>query len=256
MKRIFLGLLLVLTAVITSSTHGQTNFESYLVLRGAFVIVGKQPDGDSIRFRPDDLNLLQKLKRANRIEPSKDGTVQLRLEGIDAPELHHENVAQPFNKEPRDALLTWFGFTDVTFTPKGLQVKTSNPKSVRGAILTQAAEVYGRPVSYALLERDAKQLEDGSRMTVSATLLSRTINAHMLETGMAYYTVYSSRPRAPHRIPSHNRNRQTREARRVGHRQHERIHVEHARGCDRQATDLAETVPPGGGVLPGPRERF
>jgi endonuclease YncB( thermonuclease family) len=194
MKRILLGLLLVLTAVIPSSTHGQTSLEPYLVLRGAFVIEGKQPDGDSIRFRPDDLNLLQKLKRANRIEPSKDGTVQLRLEGIDAPELHYENVAQPFSKEPRDALLTWFRFTDVTYTPKGLQVKTSNPKSVRGAILAQAAEVYGRPISYAMLERDAKQLEDGSRITVSADLLSRTINAHMLETGMAYYTVYSSQP--------------------------------------------------------------
>jgi endonuclease YncB( thermonuclease family) len=194
MKQIFLGLLLVLTAVITSNTHGQTSLETYLVLHGAFVIEGKQPDGDSIRFRPDDLNLLQKLKRANRIEPSKDGTVQLRLEGIDAPELHYENVAQPFSKEPRDALLTWFGFTDVTYTPKGLQVKTSNPKSVRGAILAQAAEVYGRPISYALLERDTKQLEDGSRITVSTDLLSRTINAHMLETGMAYYTVYSSQP--------------------------------------------------------------
>jgi endonuclease YncB( thermonuclease family) len=167
-------------------------------LRGAFVIEGKQPDGDSIRFRPDDLNLLQKLKRANRIEPSNDGTVQLRLEGIDAPELHYENVAQPFSKEPRDALLIWFGFADVTYTPKGLQVKTSNPKSVRGVILAQAAEVYGRPINYALLERDAKQLEDGSRITVSIDLLSRTINAHMLETGMAYYTVYSSQP-AEHR---------------------------------------------------------
>jgi endonuclease YncB( thermonuclease family) len=188
--------LILLTSVIT--TRAQPATKTYLVLHGAFVIEGKQPDGDSIRFRPDDLNLLQKLKRANRIEPSKDGTVQLRLEGIDAPELHYENVAQPFSKEPRDVLLTWFGFTDVTFTPKGLQVKTSNPKSVRGAILAQAAEVYGRPISYTLLERDTKQLEDGSRITVNTDLLSRTINAHMLETGMAYYTVYSSQP-AEHR---------------------------------------------------------
>jgi endonuclease YncB( thermonuclease family) len=192
-----LGFVVVLAFV--SSTRSQSTLEAYLVLHGAFVIEGKQPDGDSIRFRPDQPELLQKLKRADRIEPSnKDGTVQLRLEGIDAPELHYENVAQPFSKEPREALLSWFGFSSVTYTPKGLQVKTSSPKEIRGAILAQAAEVYGRPISYALLERDTGKLEDGSRITVSTDLLARTINAHMLETGMAYYTVYSSQP-AEHR---------------------------------------------------------
>jgi endonuclease YncB( thermonuclease family) len=111
-------------------------------LHGAFVIEGKQPDGDSIRFRPDRPDLLQKLKRADRIEPSnKDGTVQLRLEGIDAPELHDENVAQPFSKEPRDALLTWFGFTDVTYTPKGLQGKTA----MRRAAIPTSSETSANP---------------------------------------------------------------------------------------------------------------
>jgi endonuclease YncB( thermonuclease family) len=198
-QRKSIGILFVLAAIISSSTSVQTStLEAYLVLHGAFVIEGKQPDGDSIRFRSDQPDLLQKLKRSNRIEPSKDGTVQLRLEGIDAPELHYENVAQPFSKEPRDALLSWFGFSSVTYTPKGLQVKTSSPKLVRGAILAQAAEVYGRPVSYALLEKDTGKLEDGSRIAVNTDLLSRTVNAHMLETGMAYYTVYSSQS-AEHR---------------------------------------------------------
>ena len=110
MTRIALAFVTVFAFVL--STHAQTStLEAYLVLHGAFVIEGKQPDGDSIRFRPNQPELLQKLKRANRIEPSKDGTVQLRLEGIDAPELHDENVAQPFSKEPRNALLSWFGFS-------------------------------------------------------------------------------------------------------------------------------------------------
>ena len=90
------------------STHGIRTPEAYLVLQGAFLIAGKQPDGDSIRFQPDQPDLLQKLKRAARIEPSKDGKVQLQLEGIDAPALapHDKNVAQVFSKEPRDALLS------------------------------------------------------------------------------------------------------------------------------------------------------
>jgi endonuclease YncB( thermonuclease family) len=193
------GILFVFVAFMVAGTttqvaRSQNTLEAYLILRGAFVIIGKQPDGDSIRFRPDRPELLQKLKRANRIEPSKYGTVQLRLEGIDAPELHYENLEQPFSKEPRDELIKWFGFTNVTFTPKGVQVKTSSPKEIRGAILAQAAEVYGRPVSYALREADAATLEDGARIAVSTDLLTRTINAHMLETGMAYYTVYSSQP--------------------------------------------------------------
>src|SRR4051794_22843582 len=67
----------------------------YFILEGTFQIIGKEPDGDSVRFaalNPDDWG---KLHRSFRIKPSPtDGTVQLRFEGIDAPETHYGSDAQ------------------------------------------------------------------------------------------------------------------------------------------------------------------
>ena len=171
--------------------------EAYLVLRGSFVVIGKEPDGDSVRFKPDSRELLNKLKRANRIRLSGDGTVQLRLEAIDAPELHFENLAQPLGLESRDALLDLLGFTDLSYTPNGLQVRSSTPAAVRGAILSRAAEVYGRPISYAFLESDLENTAlNGVRIDPSDGVLRRSLNARMLENGMVYLTVYSSQPEA------------------------------------------------------------
>lgn len=60
-----------------------------LALHGQLTIVGKSPDGDSIRFIPDSPDALSQLQRADRIRiSSSDGSVQLRLEGIDTPETH------------------------------------------------------------------------------------------------------------------------------------------------------------------------
>jgi hypothetical protein len=43
-------------------------------LRGRLVIVGKEPDGDSVRFVPDSSGLLGRLANADRIRPSRDGS--------------------------------------------------------------------------------------------------------------------------------------------------------------------------------------
>ena len=66
-----------------------------LSLRGELVVVGKSPDGDSIRFIPRSPALLRSLAGGGRVDPSADGSVQLRLDGIDAPELHYNGLAQP-----------------------------------------------------------------------------------------------------------------------------------------------------------------
>ena len=42
-----------------------------------------------------------------------NGSVQLRLEGIDAPELHYGTTSQPRGATARDALLTWLGVRDL-----------------------------------------------------------------------------------------------------------------------------------------------
>ncbi len=178
-----------------SPNSNQTaNAPGFLLIRGAFVIVGKQPDGDSVRFVADNTSLFGQLKNNSRVRLSKDNSVQLRFEAIDAPELHYLGAAQPMGSESRDALLKLMGFKDPQFRNDGATVTSASVQTVRGAILSNAAEVNGRPISYVLLENDAKNLTDGTRIKVTDAILQKTLNAKQLLNGMAYLTVYSSTP--------------------------------------------------------------
>jgi endonuclease YncB( thermonuclease family) len=176
---------------MTRRENGAMASPFYQVIQGHFVIVGKEPDGDSVRFIADNPKLYRTLKRSFRIKPSNvDKSVQLRFEGIDAPELHYGAAVQPLGKEARDQLLDWMGFTNIEFT--GNKVTASDPEQIPGAILSVAAEANGRPVSYVLL--DAKKLDDGQWVKVDDALLKQTLNFRLLEAGLAYYTVYTSAP--------------------------------------------------------------
>ena len=166
--------------------------KGFLVLKGAFVIIGKSPDGDSVRFKPDNQNLLFQLKNPSRIKVSADGSVQLRFEAIDAPELHYGSLEQPLGAKSRDVLLQEMGFKNVVLENR--MVRASTPKEIRGLILSQAAEGNGRPISYAVVGQFASSFEDGSRVEVTDAVLEKTLNSTMLKNGMAYYTVYSSTP--------------------------------------------------------------
>ncbi len=168
----------------------------YLCIHGSLVIVGYEPDGDSVRFIADNPSHYGQLQRADRIHPShRDGSVQLRFEGVDAPELHYGTDAQPLGDTSRDALLEWIGFTDITFDPNSkTRIRRSTPTSVRAAILTQMAEVNGRPVAYVLVEAGGNLPADGSWVNVDEGLLDQTLNLRMLTEGQAYYTVYTSTP--------------------------------------------------------------
>jgi endonuclease YncB( thermonuclease family) len=181
-----------------ASTPGPTPKPSspgdYRVIFGEFVIIGKQPDGDSVRFKADNPSLLAKLKNASRLKASSDRTVQLRFEGIDAPELHYGGTLQPMGRESRDRLLQWIGFRNVRYS--NLTVSGSSPERVRGTILSAMVERNGRPVAYVLGNAEATGLQDGSSIAVDDTRLRLTMNALSLEKGMSYFTVYNSMPAA------------------------------------------------------------
>lgn len=165
----------------------------YLAIKGDFVIVGKEPDGDSVRFIAHNLDLYKQLQKAYRIKPSQDGSVQLRFEGVDAPELHYGPEAQPLGAEARDQLLNWMGFRNIQYAAgDSTKVVSAQPERVAGVVLAQAVEANGRPISYILLEKQARQIKDGSWINLDADLLQKTLNARLLSEGMAYYTAYTS----------------------------------------------------------------
>jgi hypothetical protein len=159
---------------------------SLLCLHGDLIVVGKSPDGDSIRFRPAQPDLIRGLTNGSRAKASSDGTFQLRLDGIDAPETHYNDKAQPLGVPAREQLLSWVGFTDVRWGTD--TVSASTPASVPAAILTQLVDVDGRPV--ALLLRDDFP-PDGQQAEVD---LAATANADLLSTGAVYGTFYASTP--------------------------------------------------------------
>ena len=167
------------------------------VLRGDLTVVGKSPDGDSIRFVPRRAALLDDLYRGDRVRVSRnDGSVQLRLEGIDAPETHYGRDAQPLGAEARDWLLEHAGFRNVVFERSGT-VQSATPATRPAVALSKGVDPNGRPIAY-LLGDGATGLRDGDWTEVDAPLLERTLNARSLADGVSYLTLYTSTP-APHR---------------------------------------------------------
>jgi hypothetical protein len=163
-----------------------------LCLRGELVVIGKQPDGDSIRLVPDTPALLAQLDHADRARTSSDGSLQLRVEGIDAPETHYNTLAQPLGDSARDRLLALCGFTHVRHGT-GTQAQTvvaATPARVPAAILSHIVDVNGRPVSFLLVGESLPA--DGADVTIDEALLHRTLNAALLADGSAYLTLYAS----------------------------------------------------------------
>ena len=59
------------------------------LIAGSFRITGAQPDGDSIRFTPDDPAKWDLITGPNRVKRNASGAAQLRLDAIDALETHY-----------------------------------------------------------------------------------------------------------------------------------------------------------------------
>src|SRR5262252_386729 len=66
----------------------------FRVIEGTFHVVGYSPDGDSIRFAPNNPSLLSLLD-GPRADVNARGHVQLRFEAIDTLETHFLNEHQP-----------------------------------------------------------------------------------------------------------------------------------------------------------------
>ena len=180
----------------------------YNALDGHVVLDGYQPDGDSFRFLPRDPSRLADLRRAPLIERSRrDGTVQIRLEGIDAPELHynHPNASQPRASGARDALLTWLGVdpASLEYTLDGAVVASrssaiSAPRVLPVTVYTNGADSRGRPIGYLARARPGTG-RNGERVhprrcRVTASVLRATANYDLIANGNAYLLAYTSLP--------------------------------------------------------------
>lgn len=166
----------------------------FLMITGEYRILGAQPDGDSIRFYPDDKAEWDLVGGTRAVQRNAGGGAQLRLDAIDALETHYAvsgaEVHQPLPlaHQARDQLLSWLGYTSVTRGGTGETVTASIPQAVPGFILTRSADKYGRCIAFA--GRGAPPAASGTQVRVDGKLLRTTANYRLLQLGVAYPTYY------------------------------------------------------------------
>lgn len=186
---------------------------------GSYKVVGASPDGDSVRFYPDDPTVFARAGMPVRL--NAHGGAQLRLDAVDALETHYTpprskhtwRQPQALARGAGDELLDHLGFSAVQRTDDGT-VTAATPDSTRGHIFTRFADTYGRPVVFAYAgdrpsagaaaspqAADAgSDARDGGQVVAVGGLptvhlgvpeLTRSANYHLLSLGLVYPTFYS-----------------------------------------------------------------
>ena len=166
------------------------------IIKGHYRITGASPDGDSVRFYPDDPDVWDHAGIA--VKANSTGGVQLRLDAIDALETHYTPPHAPTQwRQPAElgdgasaALLDLLGFTAVTRDDRGY-VTSATPNQTRGYILTRFADTYGRAVSMAYPGGRRGRAIDGSSISLDVPELRRSVNWQLLDAGWVYPTFYS-----------------------------------------------------------------
>lgn len=148
----------------------------FRLLAGEFVPEAGRPDGDSMRFRPDDpapLFLLPRRGASPKVNASNK-TIQLRFEGIDTME---SKAATPFSSGATASNLDLCGVADGTGT-------------ARGHILTNQIGPNGRPIAF-VFPGDATEA-DGSSIFLDVDRTKESINFTQLSLGHAFPLFYDT----------------------------------------------------------------
>lgn len=155
----------------------------FTLVKGTFRPAAGIPDGDSVRFEPDDAELMRSIPRVRM--PLTATTVQLRYEGIDALEKH---AIQPHAQDARDANLRLLGTEGA-----------NDPIGARGYILTREGDKKsGRPICFAYAGETDKA--DGSSIFIQADggttsqdeRLQESVNYQLMESGMVFPLFYET----------------------------------------------------------------
>jgi endonuclease YncB( thermonuclease family) len=176
---------------------------TYTVLRGQLVIryadlptQGPQPDGDTIKFKPDTPALVETLARPSGHPADINGRgISVRLEAIDALETHfaeaHQNLGGA--NRARDELLRLLGFTGVTyFDDRPNNVRSADQDSLRGHVLSNGIDANGRLIGFVFAGEYPGP--DGATVFLDDALVDTSANAMLLAGGFTYPAFYSTLP--------------------------------------------------------------
>jgi hypothetical protein len=176
---------------------------SYTLLRGEFVIryadlprQGPEPDGDTVKFRPDTPALVETLPRVSGVPAKINGRgISVRFEAIDALETHFEETHQELAgaNDARDAMLAALGFTNVKFFQDAPnQVQSADQDSLRGHVLSNGIDANGRMIGFVYTGDPARP--DGATVFLDEAGVDASVNARLLAAGRVYPAFYGSLP--------------------------------------------------------------
>lgn len=171
--------------------YGSEGFNMpFFVIAGKFHCVNYSPDGDTIRFAPNDLSELALLQGV----PAKvnaRGHTSVRVEAIDALETHYGGRHQPLAlaNEARNALLAFLGISDVVWDSNQSSVVSARD-GIDGYILARATDKFGRIIAF--LYPGAPSSPSGSDVFVRPAMLDASLNQFMLSEGLAFPTYYQT----------------------------------------------------------------
>ena len=176
----------------------------FTVIAGTFRVVGQtpagnpsgfEPDGDSVQFRPADPGLLDKLLVLDRpVRLTSIGSTQLRMEGIDALEIHFAGSHQPrpLADHGRDVLMGQLGLEPTSYREPGRT--RVRPPAVNdgqpGWIASRSLDVHGRPVAWVFPGLPPQP--DGTEVFLDDALAAASANHAQLATGAAYPLFYDT----------------------------------------------------------------
>jgi endonuclease YncB( thermonuclease family) len=151
----------------------------FTLIKGHFKPEAGIPDGDSVRFRANDLSLWGKLegKPVTLGTGTKTkNTVQLRFEGIDAIE---KGAIQPLATKARDSMFDLICYDEQT-----------NPEPIGYILARMTDDKSGRPICFAFASKTAKK--DGSEIFLDGAMLRDSVNYQQAKAGFAYPLYYNT----------------------------------------------------------------
>ncbi|WP_156423842.1 hypothetical protein [Erythrobacter sp. YT30] len=143
----------------------------FTLIKGSFVPEFGRPDGDSLRFVPDNVDPIFRLRRRGRGPKinAQNGSVQLRYEAIDTMETGTGEFAE-------------------AATEANLQLAMS--QDGRGHICTNQLGPNGRPIAFVFAGDRAD--EDGADIWLDPEDIEDSINVKQLQSGLAYPLYYDT----------------------------------------------------------------
>lgn len=166
----------------------------FTLIKGTYHVLNYSPDGDSIRFKPTNPALLQRLS-GPAPKMNVRGHVQLRIEAIDALETHYSPPSgggplhQPLAlaHAARTALIDFVKITNVVWDQNGNTV-VSAKDGTPGYMLARSVEKYGRPIAFVFAGKASEA--DGASVMLQEQRMKQSFNYQALAQGLAYATYY------------------------------------------------------------------